>query len=316
MKKKNKICELIDKLTTKLPNTQKQWENILIETQNLENKWKKIGKLTKKDNSTAWNNLKNSLNNIHQKKNNFYKDRKHNINNILTERNSICEAAELLSKSKDWKNTSIKLIRLQEKWKKAGFSPKKPTDKLWARFRNACDSFFNAKKEYLKIKEEEKKNNLKLKQSIIKKLKDFKPSSNSKKDIETLSKFSKEWKESRSIPKNKQTIEKEFNNLIDYNFDALKLDKIQLEKEKFICRIKSINGNKLKIEKEKNLIKSKIDNTKKDIIQYNTNILFFGKNKKNESLRKQVEKKIKSSEKKIEILIDKLKIIKLNQINS
>ncbi len=312
LEKKNQICELIDNLTTKLPNTQKQWENILIESQTLEKKWKKIGKLTKKDNSNAWNKFKNSLNNIHQKKNNFYKDRKQNINNVLIEKTSICEKAELLSKNKDWKGTSIKLIRLQEKWKNAGFSPKKPTDKLWSRFSDACDAFFNAKKEYLKTKEEENKNNLKLKQSIIKELKKFKPSSDSKKDIKTLSEFSKEWKVSGSVPKDIQKIEKEFYTLLNNNFDALELDKVQLEREKFICKITSINGNKAKIEKEKNLIKSKIDNTKKDIIQYNTNISFFGKNKKNESLRKQVNDKIKSSEKKIKILIDKLKIINTN----
>ncbi len=306
---KNSICKAIDDLTNNLPTTHNSWQQLITESRKLEEKWKSLGRLGKQENSIAWKNLIHSLNNLYQKKNDFYTNRKKDFKDVIAKRTAICEKTEALKEDTNWQETTRKLIQLQEDWKDAGFSPKKITDKLWKRFKSACNVFFNAKKAHFKKMEDAKEENLKAKQTILKEVEKFLPSSNGKEDLKTLISFSKEWRKCGFVPRNKQRIEEDFEKIMNKHFDAIKLDKEQVEKEKFKSRISAINGNKIKLDKEKDLIRTKIDNVKKVITQYKNNISFFGKSKSNDTLKKEVENKIKSAEKEIDILKEQLKII-------
>ncbi len=309
LEEKDSICKAIDDLTNKLPTTHNSWQQLITESRELEEKWKSLGKLGKKENSIAWKNLRYSLDNLYKKKNDFYKNRKKDLKDVIAKRTAICEKTEALKEDTNWRETTQKIIQLQEDWKDAGFSPKKITDKLWKRFKSACNVFFDSKKAHFKKMEDAKEENLKAKQNILKEVEKFLPSSNGKEDSKTLISFSKEWRNCGIVPRNKQHIEKDFEKIMNKHFDAIKLDKKQIEKEKFRSRISAINGNKIKLEKEKDLIRIRIDNVKKKIIQYKNNISFFGKSKSNDALKKEVENKIKSAEKEIDILKEQLKII-------
>ena len=271
----------------------------------LDNKVKGIAK----ENSIAWKNLRNSLDNFYQKKNDFYKNRKKDSENVIAKKTVICEKAEALKKDINWKETTGKLIQLQEDWKNTGFSPKQKTDKIWNRFKSACNGFFNAKKVHFKDLDNAKEENLKAKQTLLKEVEKFSPSEDGKVDFETLTNFSKEWRKCGFVPRNMQSIEQDFEKIINKHFDAIKLDKNEISKEKFINKITAINGNQSKLEKEKESVKAKIDEQKKIITQYENNISFFGKSKSNDTLKKEVENKIESAEKEVDILKEKLKII-------
>jgi len=309
LEEKDSICKAIDDLTNKLPTTHNSWQQLITESRELEEKWKSLGKLGKKENSIAWQNLRYSLDNLYQKKNDFYKNRKKDFKDVIVKRTAICEKTEALKEDTNWRETTQKIIQLQEDWKDAGFSPKKITDKLWKRFKSACNVFFDSKKAHFKKMEDAKEENLKAKQNILKEVEKFLPSSNGKEDSKTLISFSKEWRKCGLVPRDKQGIEKDFEKIMNKHFDAIKLDKKQVQKEKFKSRISAINGDKIKLEKEKDLIRTKIDNVKKVIIQYENNISFFGKSKSNDTLKREVENKIKSAEKEIDILKEQLKII-------
>ena len=306
---KNSICKAIDNLTDKLPASHNGWQQLIVESKKLEEKWKSLGRLGKKENLIAWRNLRDSLDNFYKKKNDFYKNRKKDSENVITKKTAICEKAEILKEDTNWKETTRKLIQLQEDWKNTGFSPKKTTDKLWKRFKSACNVFFNAKKVHFKEIEKAKEENLKAKQNILKEAKKFLPSTDGKVDIKILTDFSKEWRKCGFVSKNKQSIEQDFEKIMNKHFDVIKLDKKQVEEEKFKSRLSAINGNKVKLEKEKSLIKAKMDDVKKVITQYENNISFFGKNKRNDILKKEVENKIESAQKEVGILKKKLILI-------
>ncbi|MEC8853200.1 MAG: DUF349 domain-containing protein, partial [Bacteroidota bacterium] len=188
-------------------------------------------------------------------------------------------------------------------------SPKQKTDKIWNRFKSACNGFFNAKKVHFKDLDKAKEENLKAKQTLLKEVEKFSPSEDGKADFEILTNFSKEWRKCGFVPRNKQSIEQDFEKIMNKHFDTIKLDKNAISKEKFINKITAINGNQSKLEKEKELIRLKIDEQKKIITQYENNISFFGKSKSNDTLKKEVENKIESAEKEVDILKEKLKII-------
>lgn len=306
---KENICKEIDSLSENNINSHKKWKESTEICLKLEIKWKDIGKVNKTLNKTAWTNLRTSLNNFYYKRNKFYKLKKEEKNNISRLKISICQKAESLKDSTDWKETSIKLIALQNDWKKAGFTDTEQSKKIWKHFKQACNTFFNAKKEHYKILDSEKEKSLVNKEELLSKLKKFKTSSDLKNDINKLKEFSNKWKDIGYVARNKIKINDVFYDLINTKFEELGLSKKALENEKYKNRVSAIKGNDKAINNEKISLKLRLNDLKKEITQYENNISFFGKNKNTELLRKQVEKKIEKVHAEIELQKQKLQIL-------
>ena len=306
---KNNICKKIDELTNGSISSHNKWQELTNQCNKLEEDWKSIGRLNKNDNSVAWKKLRATLNNFYQKKNAFYKQKKEDGNAVLAEKINICEKAENLQNSTDWQGTGNQLIKLQEDWKKAGFSPADQSNKIWKRFKAACDTFFNARKAHYKTLDKEKEVCFKAKAEVLKELKAFKSTSDSKADIKQLKEFGNKWKTLGHVPRNKMKINDEFFSLINTKFEELGLSKKALATEQYKNKISSIKGNDKALSSEKQFLRGKIDNLKKEIAQYENNMSFLGNNKSTEPLRKQVELQISKANTEIENLKQKLQIL-------
>ena len=309
LESKNNICKKIDELTTEPISSHNKWQELTNQCNKLEEEWKSIGRLNKNDNSVAWKKIRATLNNFYQKKNAFYKQKKEDGNAVLTEKINICEKAEKLQNSTDWQGTGNQLIKLQEDWKKAGFSPADQSNKIWKRFKAACDTFFNARKSHYKTLDKEKEVCFKAKAEVLKELKAFKATSDSKADIKQLKEFGNKWKTLGHVPRNKMKINDEFFSLINTKFEELGLSKKALATEQYKNKISSIKGNDKALSSEKQFLRGKIDNLKKEIAQYENNMSFLGNNKSTEPLRKQVELQISKANTEIENLKQKLQIL-------
>ena len=137
----------------------------------------------------------------------------------------LCEKVEAIKDSTDWKITTDRIISYQKEWKKIGPAPKKYSNKVWARFREACDTFFNNKKLHFKDIDSEQSKNLELKKAIIEEARQFTLSGNAEEDINKLKDFQNRWAEIGFVPiKYKDAIQEEFRHLIDGWFDQLNLD--------------------------------------------------------------------------------------------
>ena len=309
VEKKNKICNLIDNLTIDNPSSHQQWQKLIEDCNKLSEKWRSIGRLNKKDNSNAWKQHREVVNNFYIKRKKFYENKKQHTQEIIKNKKEICKNAEELKYSKQWKETSHRLIQLQKDWKNTGFVSNNLNKKLWERFENACNVFFDAKKEYFKNLDNIKKENFNLKQSLLKKIKEFIPTDDGKKDFRALNAFSKEWKKNGLVPHNKENIEQDFLKSINNHYEKIKMDKEEILKEQFLNKITYINGNTRKLDQEKKCIQTKLESVQKMLNQYKNNISFFGKNKKNDILREGVKKKIESTQKEIKSLKEKMRII-------
>ena len=307
--KKDAICQKIINLTKEKSTSHSKWQSLTNQCNDLEKEWKGIGKLAKTDNKTAWNNLRTALNEFYNNKNAFYKEKKEEGNSILTTKINICEKAETLQNSTDWQATGSQLITLQNDWKNSGFSPADQSNKIWKRFKAACDTFFNARKAHYKAMDKEKEGALKEKKELLLTLKEFKASTTAKDDIKQLKEFSSKWKSIGHIPRDKMKINDEFFDLINTKFEELGLSKKVLASEQYKNKISSIKGNDKAISSEKQFLRGKIDTVKKEISQYENNISFFGNNKGTEPLRKQVETQIAKANSEIEALKQKLQIL-------
>jgi len=309
LKIKNEISSKINELTIDIPNSHSQWEALAIKCNKLEFKWKEIGRLNKVENKIAWNNFKESLDNFYQKRNTFYKERKYKNKKTLEIKNEICKEAEALQEDTNWQQTTKKLITLQKKWKNTGYSSKEKSNKVWLRFKRACDTFFKSKKAHFKELDKQKEKNLKQKIDLILELKNFTCLKVKEKDIKFLKEISTKWKNIGHVPKGKININNEFLSLINSKYEEIGLNKNDLEQEKYKNKIDTLKGNKKAIENEKNILRNRIELIKKEIAQYENNISFFSKNKETNALLTQVLKEIKKSNNKIEETKQKIKLL-------
>ena len=306
---KNAICKKIDNLTLEVISSHNKWQETTIQCNEMETEWKNIGRLNKVDNTIAWQILRSTLNNFYNKKNAFYKQKKEEVNTVLKEKTDICEKAESLQNSTDWKGAGDQLIRLQNEWKNTAFSPAEKSNKIWRRFKEACDTFFNNRKAYYKTQDKEKEVCFKEKKELLNKLKAFKKSVDSKTNINQLKEFGDKWEKIGYVPIKKIRINEEFFSLINTKFKELGLSKKALASEQYKNKVNSLKGNEKALSNEKQLLRGKIDSLKRDIAQYENNISFFGNNKKTEPLKKQVELQISEVNSDIEILKQKLQIL-------
>ena len=306
---KSSICKEINKLSEDDPNTHQQWNNLSEKLNELSEKWKKAAPIEKSDLKKSWTEFREATNKFYSMKNNFYKNRKEDNNNNLQEKIKICEKAEELSTSTNWKETGKELIQLQEKWKNSAFVPKNLSDKIWKRFRSACNKFFDARKKHYKLLDKEKEGNLKEKTTLLKKVEKFDVSDNPREDIKKLKEFSEKWNSIGFVPKQDIQINDRFDKVISSLYNKLKVDKSEKKTIQFQIKSERLKGNSDKLNVEKELIREEIGKVNKTILQYENNISFFGNGKGTEKLKEDVLKNIENSKKEIEELKKKLSLL-------
>ncbi len=306
---KSSICKEINKLSEDNPNTHQQWNNLSEKLNELSEKWKKAAPIEKSDLKKSWTEFREATNEFYSMRNNFYKNRKEDNNNNLQEKIKICEKAEELSTSTNWKETGKELIQLQEKWKNSAFVPKNLSDKIWKRFRSACNKFFDARKKHYKLLDKEKEGNLKEKTTLLKEVQKFDVSENPREDIKRLKEFSEKWNSIGFVPKQDIQINDRFDKVISSLYNKLKVDKSEKKTIQFQIKAERLKGNSDKLNVEKELIREEIGKVNKTILQYENNISFFGNGKGTEKLKEDVLKNIENSKKEIEELKKKLSLL-------
>ena len=306
---KNIIAKEIENITFEEKTSHNQWQEATTKCHELEKKWKALGKLSKESNKIAWNKLREVLNNFYSAKNDFYKQKKILKKKILNEKLAICEKAERLQDSTDWKKTGDNLIKLQKEWKNSEFSPSTQSNEVWIRFREACNIFFNNRKKYFKEIKKQETEAYKEKKALIKELEGLKLSSKSKENIKKIKEFNSRWDNIKQTPKDKKSINTQFLNLLNSKFEELGLDKKALATEKYKNKISSIKGNSRAINKEQELIKKRIDTIEKVIAQYENNISFFGNGKATAPLLDQTQKQIDNAKSDIKDLEQKIQML-------
>ena len=309
IKLKKEICGKIEAISNKTFRNNTEFNTASNKFNELVEKWKSLGGVNKKDNKHCWKDFREVQNLFYKQKNEFFKKRKENNKKSIQLKSELCNEAKNLENDTNWESSTKKIIKLQDKWKKAGHTFGKASDKLWKEFKSSCDKFFNAKKkEQEKINLETNKKKAS-KEKIIKKILDFKLEDNTDKNIEFIHSCVSNWKKIGEI-KNSYKLEKNFKEVC---FDLIrKINISQKEKEKLKQKtyINLIKDNLNEVKKYKLDIKQKITEKKKEIDQYETNKSFFVANKNNNSIKNQIDDKIKKLITETEQLEKELKHLK------
>ena len=248
----------------------------------MQEEWRTIGYAPQKMNTKIFERFRTACDNFFERKAEFFKDMKNNLAENLEKKTRLCEQAEALKDSTDWKATSDKLAALQREWKETGPVAKKYSDALWQRFISACDAFFEKRKAAGTSQRSEEHQNLAKKQAVIAELKTMDPASITEKDSNKLHELIRQWNAIGHVPyREKDKVYKEYKELIDALFTALHA----LESNRKVARFKESIKEGMNVGRERERLLRAYDNMCSEIKTYENNLGFLSaSNKKGESL--------------------------------
>jgi hypothetical protein len=310
----NKIAliEKVKEIISQEALEHKDWDKLTKELLELQKEWKSTGNVPKDSNEKIWNDFRRLFDTFFEAKSTFYEARNDVFDKKKELKAKLIEKAEALSKSTDWKNSADALKRLQEDWKKIGHAGQHAEQKLWKSFRTKCDAFFTTREEHFKQLDIENEDNLKRKEALIEKIKEYKHAADPKEALADLKTFSIEFTEIGNVPfKKKDAIYKAYKSVIDEHYTNLKMDDAEKEKILFEAKLDSLkasSNSESLFEQEKEKIRNKINDIVKEVANYENNLGFFANSKGAEVLLKGVNENIEKGKNEIDKLKRRLKL--------
>lgn len=309
---KTVICEIIESIDYKELTNFNSWENKTQEVIALQNKWKTIGFAPQKMNVKIFERFRKACDEFFRKKGEFFKSLKEGMNENLEKKRALCEKAEALKDSTDWKATADELTKLQKEWKTVGPVAKKYSDAVWKRFISACDYFFEQKNKATSSQRSVEQENLEKKKAIIEKLNGIADDMDTDEATQLVRDLMKEWNGIGHVPfKEKDKIYKQYHGRIDKLFDRFNINASNKKLSNFKSSISSIQeGSPQALYREREKLMRAFDNMKNELQTYENNLGFLtASSKKGNSLLTEINRKVDKLKADIELVKEKIKVI-------
>jgi len=307
------LCEKVEEVNLVELKSFKDFDEKAEIVVGLQKMWRTIGFAPKKQNNKVYQRFRNACDAFFEKKRGFYSDNKEIQLTNLQMKTELCVQAEALQESTDWKATSDALIKLQKEWKEIGPVPRKQSEKIWKRFRKACDHFFNRKSEYFANLDTSYEDNLKAKEAIIAELENFDTSTGVQAAFERLKELQKKWTDIGFVPFNmKEEITNRYRTALNKQFDRLKIGEDDKNILKYRNKLDNLRTNpkaSRKVRNERDKFVTKIKQLEGDIVLWENNIGFFAKSTNAEAMIREVEDKIQNAKNMIKMLEEKVRLI-------
>lgn len=313
LKVKEEICGKAAAIAAAEYQGIKEWNAAAQNIIELQEEWKHSGTVPQKERNRVFKTFRASCDTFFNRKREFYKQMLEEQEKNLELKTKLCEKVEAIKDSTDWKITTDKIISYQKEWKKIGPAPRKYSNKIWFRFRAACDEFFNNKNAHFKSIDSEQEKNLEAKKALIEEVKQFQLVDNNEENIKKLKEFQARWNDIGFVPiKEKEAVQEEFRKIINTYFDKLNLDEFDKNLEKYRAKINSLDSSEnkeFKIINEREKLIVKIRQLENDIHTWENNIGFIAKSNKSEGLIRELTSKIEKTKQRLALLQEKLKAI-------
>ena len=305
---KTELCAATEELAAQPLTTRKEWNRASDRLLEIQKTWKTIGFAPKKDNNRIYERFRTACDKFFEAKRQFYAGVKAEMEHNLQLKTEICEAAESLMNSEEWKKATDELIALQARWKEIGAVSRRHSDAIWKRFRAACDKFFERKASHFASVDGEYEENLRQKLALLDEMAaaDVKAGG-----YDVIREFQRRWGEIGFVPiKQKDAIQKKYKAAVDALFNTLRGSERDRSMNRFrekVSTLKSAGSNRLRSERER--LYNKVRQLEQEIGLLENNIGFFAKSKNAEALVADVKAKIDRAREEMAAAIEKVKLI-------
>lgn len=314
---KTAICEKIEAIDFSSLKTFKDWDEMNKVVIGLQEQWKKIGFAPKKHNVKIFERFRAACDAYFEKKSEFYKTIKSEMEKNLEAKRALCEQAEALKDSTDWKDTTDKMIALQKEWKTIGPVARKHSDAVWKRFISACDYFFEQKNKNVVSQRSVEQANLAAKKELIAQIRNIDENMEHDEALATLKDYMAEWNKIGFVPfKEKDKIYKEYHEAVDQLFDRLNVDQNDRKMQSFrnnLSEMTSGERGKGRLFGERDKLMRTYERMKSELQTYENNIGFLSVSSKGGGgLLKEMERKIEKLKEDMALTIQKIEAIDEN----
>lgn len=303
---KTELCEKAEALADTQPQLLKEWNEKNAEMEDCLKIWKTIGPVPREHNDAIWQRFTAAMSRFHQKRNEYIGQLRSEQTENYNRKVDLCIKAENLAENtdNDWHKATEEILSLQAEWKTIGTVSRKLSEKIWQRFRAACDKFFERKTAFYNSRKDQGQENVLKRQALIDELKNMQFGDDNKKNLEMIQAIQRQWNEVGYTPNNqKADLQRQFNEIVNTHFDKLKID------------IPSqISGEKMPLSTEQTRrMHDEIDKLKNEVATWENNLGFLANSKQASLLKEEFDKKIQSARQRIALMEARLKAAKQQQ---
>ena len=308
---KTVICEIVEAIDCNELTTPSQWEEKAQEVIALQAKWKTIGYAPQKMNVQIYERFHKACDEFFHKRSEFFKSMKENMSANLEKKRALCEKAEALKDSTDWKATADALTKLQKEWKTIGPVNKRHSNEVWKRFITACDYFFEQRNKAQSSQRSQEQENLEKKKAIIDQLNAIDESADSEEVTQQVRDLMKQWNSIGHVPiKDKDKIYKRYRHIVDQLFDRFHISASNRKLSNFKASVSSMQDGGSQLYREREKLVRIYENMKSELQTYENNLGFLNaSSKKGNSLLSELNRKVDKLKADIELTKEKIKVL-------
>lgn len=308
LERKAALCEQAEALVAEPLTTHKAWNRANEKLLAIQQEWKTIGFAPKRDNTRIYERFRAACDKFFELKRKFYSEVKDGMEQNLRLKEELCELAEKLQESEDWKAATDSLLELQARWKEIGAVSRRHSDAVWRRFRAACDKFFERKAAYFSARESEYMDNLRRKNELLDKMAEC--------DVleggyDLIKDFQRQWSEIGFVPiKYKDELQKRYKAAVDRLFGAMRGSDRERSMNRFRDKVSSLrSGGEKRLRTERDKLYNRVRQLEQEIALLENNVGFFSKSKGAEAIIADVQEKIAKAKQEMADAIAKVKMI-------
>lgn len=289
---KTAICERLEALDFDALKSFNAWNDMTKTILQAQEDWRKLGFASKKANNALFTRFRAVCDKFFAQKAEYYKSVKEDMAANLEKKIALCEQAEALKDSTDWKATADKLTELQRRWKTIGSVPKKRSDEVWKRFQEACDFFFEQKKRDLSQSRKSEQENLRAKRALTASLKEIAADAPRQEVVAAIKDAQARWNEIGHVPfREKDKVYDEFRAVINELYKVHDLKDTRANFARFENSINEMSDSG-KLSRERERLARVLETKRSELTTYQNNLGFFNfKSTSGSSMLRDIERK-------------------------
>lgn len=305
---KSALCVKAEALLERVPATRRDWNKASETLFEIQKEWKTVGFAPKKDNNAIYERFRNACDRFFEAKRAFYAGLKGEMEENLRRKTELCEAAEALRGSEEWKKATDELIALQAQWKQTGAVSRRYSDQIWKRFRAACDAFFERKAAHFAEVDGRYGENLGRKEAL---LEEMAAADIEAGGFEAIKEFQRRWSEIGFVPiKRKEALQKRYKELVDKMFETLRGTQRDRSMGRFREKVSTLKASgEKRLRTERDRLAGRVRQLEQEIALLENNVGFFSRSKNAEAMVAEVRNKIERAREELRATIEKVRII-------